>query len=96
MKSTLILIGAVLLALVSLFLIFNAFFRPARPPAPRIETPTPSTGIAPSAPAVRGRDVGRGVPDGPCATSRLGESFTRDGVTYVCSGPKPYRWRAQK
>ena len=28
-----------------------------------------------------------------CATSKLGEQFTKNGTTYECSGPKPYRWR---
>lgn len=93
MKATLVLIGATLLALVSLFLIFNAFT--ARKVPATTPTPKPVTGTNPSAPADRGPDVGKGVPGAPCATNRLGETFERYGVTYVCSGPKPYRWRKQ-
>lgn len=83
-----IILGSAVLALVCLFLIFAAFM--ASPPSKG------KTGITPSAPAERGRDIGRGEPNDPCATNRLGESFTFNGVTYTCSGPKPYRWRAQK
>lgn len=28
-----------------------------------------------------------------CATSRLGLTFKKNGSTYQCKGPKPYRWR---
>lgn len=52
------------------------------------------TGISPAAPT--GPSIGYGEPGDPCATNRLGESFDFNGVTYTCSGPKPYRWRAQK
>ena len=52
------------------------------------------TGIRPATPS--GPSVGYGNPGEPCATNRLGESFDFNGVTYVCSGPKPYRWRAQE
>ena len=52
------------------------------------------TGIRPAAPS--GPSIGYGEPGDPCATNRLGESFDFNGVTYTCSGPKPYRWRAQK
>lgn len=38
-------------------------------------------------------DVGSGEPGAFCATSRLGKTFVKDGITYVCEGPKPYRWR---
>jgi hypothetical protein len=33
------------------------------------------------------------MPGAFCATSRLGKHFAKDGVTYTCKGPKPYRWR---
>src|ERR1044072_473035 len=82
-KAALVIIGATLLALVSLFLIFAAFFTSAPPPAPK-----PVTGTNPTAPVSRGADIGKGVPGAPCATNRLGETFERYGVTYVCSGPK--------
>lgn len=52
------------------------------------------TGIRPAAPS--GPSIGYGEPGDPCATNRLGQSFKLDGVTYTCSGPKPYRWREQK
>ncbi len=84
-----------LLACVSLMLILGAvmaFLTPARPPAGKTETPA-DTGIAPSAP--KGPALNYGEPNEPCATNRLGESFDFNGVTYTCSGPKPYRWRAQ-
>lgn len=86
MKAALIILGAAFLALISILLIFAAC-------APARET---RTGITPDAPAERGPDLGRGEPNDFCATNRLGESFEFNGVTYVCSGPKPYRWRAQK
>lgn len=89
MKAVLIIIGAALLALCSFFLLLAAF-KPAPPPG-RIEIP--DTGIAPSAP--KGPAIGHGEPNDFCATNRLGESFDFNGVTYTCSGPKPYRWRAQ-
>lgn len=38
-------------------------------------------------------DVGTGKPGAFCAISRLGASFTKNGVVYTCKGPKPYRWR---
>lgn len=40
-----------------------------------------------------GPDLSCGVPDGPCATNRLGKYFDKDGVRYTCSEPKPYAWR---
>ena len=63
---------------------------PAAPPPPS-RTTTPPNPILSADPE---RDLGAGTPGAPCATSRLGKWFTRDGVTYVCKGPKPYRWRA--
>jgi hypothetical protein len=51
--------------------------------------PTPSASVADPA-----RDLGAGTPGAYCATSRLGKHFTKDGVTYTCKGPKPYRWRS--
>ena len=39
------------------------------------------------------RDLGAGKPGAYCATSRLGMYFVKDGITYTCKGPKPYRWR---
>lgn len=93
MKAVLIVLGAALLAMVSLFLIFAAFFSSAPPPAGEVRVPEVSTGTSSTPPAVRGPDIGRGVPNGPCSTDRLGASFERDGVTYTCSGPLPYRWR---
>jgi hypothetical protein len=91
MKAALIIIASFLLALVSVVLILNAI-TPARPPKGEIRLP--ETGIAPSAP--KGPSVGYGEPNDFCATNRLGESFEFNGVTYTCSGPKPYRWRPQK
>ena len=32
------------------------------------------------------------TPGAPCATSRLGRTFTAGGVTYMCQTPKPYHW----
>lgn len=32
------------------------------------------------------------APGGYCATSSLGKSFVKSGITYVCKAPKPYRW----
>jgi hypothetical protein len=58
--------------------------RDVRPAAPKTTLP------AKSAPA---SDLG--TPGGACATNRLGKRFTHGGVTYVCAGPKPYRWRAE-
>jgi hypothetical protein len=51
----------------------------------------PSSGVTPTGgPAV---NVGEGSPGAPCATNRLGKSFTgADGVVYTCGGPKPYHW----
>jgi hypothetical protein len=49
---------------------------------------------AENAEADPGKDLGTGEPGAACATNRLGNSFVKDGVTYVCSKPKPYRWRA--
>lgn len=93
MKALLVILGAAVLALVSLFLLFYAFFGSALPvpSAP----PKGTTGVSTPPPVQRGPDIGRGEPNDPCATSRLGESFDFNGVTYTCSGPKPYRWRAQ-
>lgn len=88
MKAALIILGSTVFALACLFLIAAFFFSSAPPPAGR-------TGITPDAPATRGPDLGRGNPGELCATNRLGQKFTFNGVTYVCSGPKPYRWRAQ-
>lgn len=34
-----------------------------------------------------------GNPGGFCATSRVGKAIQINGVTYICKGPKPYRWR---
>jgi hypothetical protein len=56
-------------------------------PAP-ISVPPPTLPIASPA-----RDFGAGTPGTFCATNRLGKRFTKDGVVYVCKGPKPYRWR---
>lgn len=79
-----------LLATVSLMLILGAVMAltPAKPPA--------ETGVGPDAPEVKGPSIGYGEPNEPCATNRLGESFVFNEVTYTCSGPKPYRWRAEK
>lgn len=43
--------------------------------------------------AAQPSDLGAGTPGAGCATDRLGKSFTQDGKTYVCQGPKPYAWR---
>jgi len=86
-KIALTFIGVLLLAVVGVTLLVSAF-APKEKPA--------QTGITPSAPASRGESVGYGNPNEPCATNRLGESFKLNGITYTCSGPKPYRWRAQK
>lgn len=84
-----VIMGAALLALVSLLLIFSAWFSTAPPPPAQ---PRSTTGV--STPAPRGgSDIGRGVPGASCSTDRLGASFKLGGKTYVCSGPKPYRWR---
>lgn len=86
-----VIMAAVLLALVSLFLIFSVWFSTAPPPPAQ---PRSTTGV--STPAPRGgSDIGRGVPGASCSTDRLGASFVMDGVRYTCSGPKPYRWRAE-
>jgi hypothetical protein len=55
------------------------------------------TVVSPAAESVKAdpdKDLGAGEPGAPCATNRLGKSFVKDGVTYTCSKPKPYRWRA--
>ena len=49
-------------------------------------TPVPSE-------AVPAADLGAGTPGAPCATNRLGKTFTKDGVVYTCKGPKPYSWQ---
>lgn len=59
------------------------------PTAPLVTTTVPDPGVRPSA------DLGAGTPGAFCATSRLGKTFTLDGVTYVCAAPKPYKWRRQ-
>lgn len=41
-------------------------------------------------------DLGCGTPNAGCATSRLGKFFVVKGKTYMCSGPRPYRWRAAR
>jgi hypothetical protein len=89
MKAFLIIMGAALLALVSLFLIFLFWLSTAPPPPAE---PHGTTGVSTQEPA-RGSDIGRGVPGASCSTDRLGKSFELGGKTYVCSGPKPYRWR---
>lgn len=38
-------------------------------------------------------DLATPRPGGYCATKSLGKTFVKDGVTYRCSAPKPYRWR---
>lgn len=58
------------------------------PPASAPMPPPPSSPIA--SPAT---GLGAGTPGAFCATNRLGKRFTKDGVAYVCKGPKPYRWR---
>lgn len=35
----------------------------------------------------------RRAPGAYCATKQLGKSFKKNGVTYTCKAPKPYRWR---
>jgi hypothetical protein len=40
-----------------------------------------------------GKDAGCGTPNASCASNRVGLSFIKNGVTYTCKGPKPYRWR---
>jgi hypothetical protein len=57
---------------------------------PQQPKPAPPTPAATADPA---RDLGAGTPGAGCATSRLGEHFVQNGVTYTCKGPKPYRWR---
>jgi hypothetical protein len=59
-------------------------------PAPK---PLRATTPSPSVSADRAGDLGPGKPGAYCGASRLGKRFTKDGVTYVCKGPKPYRWR---
>jgi hypothetical protein len=41
------------------------------------------------------RDLGCGTPDAKCATNRLNKFFIIDGKGYMCSGPRPFRWRLQ-
>jgi hypothetical protein len=55
----------------------------------------PSASTASSSPSAAQPvvDLGAGTPNAACATSRLGKSFVKDGVTYTCQGPEPYAWR---
>lgn len=70
-------------------LLLGGCSHPAPEPAPtRTTAPSPSSSSANPA-----RDLGAGKPGAYCATNRLGKSFVKDGVTYTCKGPKPYRWR---
>lgn len=61
-------------------------------PAPTFTTDDPPTPTFDATEADEG-DLGAGKPGAFCATNRLGKHFTKDGVTYTCKGPKPYRWR---
>lgn len=65
---------------------------PAPAPAPSLTSGAPSAMPSPQDSPDPG-DVGSGEPGAFCATSRLGKTFVKDGITYVCEGPKPYRWR---
>lgn len=58
-------------------------------------TISPRLGVSPrhSGSANPAGDLGAGKPGAYCATSRLGMYFVKDGITYTCKGPKPYRWR---
>lgn len=62
--------------------------RPAR--LANVPTTSPTRAARPT-PAV---DLGAGTPGAGCATSRLGKRFTLGTRAYVCSGPKPYTWKA--
>lgn len=84
MKKVFLIIVAVLLALVSCVLGVAILDQ---------ENPQPATPAASILPAVR--DLGAGTPGAGCATSRRGKTFVIDGVTYVCSGPKPFTWKSQ-
>lgn len=113
MKAVLTILGATLLAVVSLFLIFSMFLGSAPPPArapATLTTPqSPGRGIGEQGASAaveltKGRttqeasadtDLGAGTPGAWCSTDRLGKTFELDDVTYVCAGPKPYRWRKQ-
>lgn len=80
---------AALLAILSVLLIAlgataYAVSRDDAPSAPGAVTTTEAT--APAA------DMGAGTPGAPCATNRLGKTFTKDSVVYTCGGPKPYHW----
>jgi hypothetical protein len=55
--------------------------------------PLPDPATPDESEADPGRDLGAGKPGAYCATNRLGKHFTKDGITYTCKGPKPYRWR---
>ncbi len=68
---------------------------PAKPAAatssPTAPTPTPS---ASRTAVIQSEDLDVSyTPGGYCATNRLGKPFRKDGVTYTCKAPKPYRWR---
>lgn len=80
-------VAAGIAALVSVIVLLSGCAHPTPKPAP---TPSPVD----SASADATRDLGAGKPGAYCATNRVGKHFTKDGVTYTCKGPKPYRWRA--
>lgn len=64
---------------------------PSPSPVPAVAPPPTGGPAAPQVPTPD--DVATYTPGAYCATSRLGLSFTKGGVTYTCKGPKPYRWR---
>jgi hypothetical protein len=72
---------------------------PAQPngPSPGPTSSAPADSSPSPAPAPQDSfdpgGIGAGKPGAFCATSRLGKTFVKDGTTYECKGPKPYRWR---
>lgn len=62
-------------------------------PVDQVATSKPTRPATKATSADPDRDLGAGEPGAFCATNRLGKSFVKDGVTYTCQGPKPYRWR---
>lgn len=93
-------IAALILAALSLGLIalsvMTLMARRSADPTPagtRAPAASPAAKLRPSE-AQPGVDAGAGTPNAPCATNRLGMWFEKDGVTYTCKGPAPYRWRA--
>lgn len=72
---------------------------PAKAPAVAATTARPSLSASPTPSPTRTAviqsedlDVSY-TPGAYCSTSRLGKTFVKDGKTYTCKAPKPYRWR---